>query len=243
MNERLTSIVIVNWNTPRHLEKAVQAVRRHTDRDYELILVDNGSRPESRSLIERLQAEGPSTRSLFLPENLGYAAGNNRGIALARGDAICLLNSDAFVTGGWLSSLRRSLDEHAADMAGPCTNRCKGVQRRKLWLSTFPPPAAFRRAQETDFLSFFCVLIRRRVFETIGVLDERFEVGSWEDVDFCRRARESRHRLWVDGRSWVWHLAHATFLANDLKEEDLRARNRVVYDAKWTPSHEEPRRR
>jgi GT2 family glycosyltransferase len=234
----VTSIVIVNWNTPHHLTRCVEAVRRHTKVPCELILVDNGSREESRERIEALAAGRDDTRVLLLPENLGYAAGNNRGLALARGDTVCLLNSDAFVTRGWLESLLALMERTGAGLVGPCTNRCKGPQRRKLWLKMFPPPSFWRPTREVSFLSFFCVVIQRRVSDAVGILDERFGIGCWEDVDFCDRARAAGFSLWIDGGSWVWHEAHATFSANDLREEEERARNRTVYQKKW--EKEEP---
>ena len=228
----MTSIVIVNWNTPQHLTRCVAAVRRHTSIPYELVVVDNGSRADSRTLIESLASRMAHIKTLFLPENLGYAAGNNRGIGLSSGSEVCLLNSDAWVTRGWLDSLLSRMRSTGAGLVGPCTNRCKGAQRRKPWLRLFPPPARWRPSREADFLSFFCVVIDRKVFDRIGLLDERFGIGCWEDVDFCDRAIQAGFRLWIDGGSWVWHDAHATFDANDLSEEQARSRNRLVFEQK-----------
>lgn len=204
-------------------------MRRRTVLPHELIVVDNGSTDGSVEMLEGLK--GPSTRVLFLPENQGYAAGNNRAIEKATGEFLCLLNSDAFVTRGWLESLLRCAAATGAGMVGPCTDHAKGKQRYKPWLGCIPPPR--RRTEQVDYLSFFCVLISRAVVEKIGLLDERFGIGTYEDDDFCRRARAAGFNLFIDGRGWVWHRSHATFDANRLDQRVLRRQNQAIYDEKW----------
>lgn len=233
---RLASIIIVNWNTRAITRRCVEAVRRCTPEPHELILVDNGSRDGSPEELRSL--EGPDTRALLLPENLGFAGGANRGIALARGDAICLLNSDTLVTKGWLRALQEALRRPGAGLAGPCTDHAKGLQRRRPWFGRFPPP--FRRSRDVGYLSFFCVLISRPALEQVGPLDERFGPGTFEDDDWCRRAREAGFRLILAGRSWVWHEAHATFRANALDDRAVQAANERIYREKWGGSGDRP---
>jgi GT2 family glycosyltransferase len=224
-----TSIIIVNWNTRDLVLRCVDSVRRHTPELHELILVDNGSCDGSAEELRAL--EGPLTRVLLLPQNVGFAAGCNQGIALAQGTAVCLLNSDTQVTRGWLGSLWRALERTGAGLVGPYSDHAKGWQRRRPWWGVLPPP--FRRTRETKSLSFFCVLIRREVLDRVGLLDERFGLGTWEDDDYCHRAREAGFRLFIDGGSWVWHEAHATFRANRLDDRGQQEVNRRVFEEKW----------
>ena len=223
------SIIVVNWNTRSLLENCIAAVRRRTAIPYELVLVDNGSADGSRELLEAIR--DASTRVILLPENRGYAAGINVGIERATGEILCLLNSDTTVTTGWLPNLLNCMERSGASLVGPYTNKASGRQRCRPWFGLLAPP--YRRTVEVDFLSFFCVAIRRDVFNRIGVLDERFGYGTCEDLDYCRRAREAGYRLVIDGRSWVWHAGHATFRANRLDEAELRRRNRKLLEEKW----------
>lgn len=224
-----TSIVIVNWNTRDLITKCVSFVRKNTRPTHELIVVDNGSCDGSAAAIKEM--EGPGLEAVLLDENLGYAGGNNRGIEVAKGELVCLLNSDAFVTPGWLEGLQTCMTRTSAGMVGPWTNRCKGRQRHKLKYRRIPK--WMRPYKKVDYLSFFCVLIRREVFENIGLLDERFGLGTFEDDDFCLRAREAGYRLVIDSRTWVWHEAHATMEANQLHDDHLIERNRKIYQNKW----------
>lgn len=229
MTQEGTSIIVVNWNTRETVLRCVEGVRGHTRVPYELILIDNGSEDGSPDALKAL--EDAFTRVLLLPRNLGFSAGTNRGITATSAAVVCLLNSDTVVTPGWLGSLVSLMKRSGAGMVGPYTNHAKGRQRRRLWWSRYPPP--FRRTREVDYLSFFCVLISREVLDKVGPLDERFGLGTFEDVDYCRRARAAGFRLLIDGRSWVWHDAHATFEANRLDHRIVLERNRELFHEKW----------
>jgi GT2 family glycosyltransferase len=223
------SVVVVNWNTPDLTRTCVDHLRRHTRMPYELILVDNGSSDDSPAVLKELADE--RTRLVLLPANTGFAAGNNRGIEQARGDGVCLLNSDTRVTRGWLESMVRKAQSREAGLVGPCTNRAKGPQRHKLWLGRFKP--LWMPTQEVIYLSFFCVLIDRAVLDRVGLLDERFGLGGCEDDDYCLRAREAGFRLWIDGGAWVWHDASRTFDANRVDQDAIQQRNLELFHAKW----------
>ena len=227
-----TSIVVVNWNTRDVTLRCVDAVRAHTHEPYELVLVDNGSEDGSAEALAAQEDE--RTRVLLLPENLGFAGGSNRGLEAARGAAVCLLNSDTRVTRGWLRALLAVQRRTGAGLVGPCTNKAKGRQRRRPLWKRFPPP--FRGDEEVEFLSFFCVLLSAEARSRVGPLDERFGFGLFEDDDYCQRTREAGLPLWIAGRSWVWHDAHSTFVANGVDHRmggELMERNRALYERKW----------
>lgn len=229
-----TSIVVVNWNTRDLTIRCVESVLALTPEPHEIVLVDNGSTDGSLDAFSRFPKD--RVRVLPLPKNLGFAGGNNRGIDAASGDSICLLNSDTRVTRNWLGRLQRELRKHEVGLAGPMTDHARGRQRRRPWFGRLPPP--FRRGGEVEYLSFFCVLIRKAVFERIGTLDERFGLGTFEDDDFCLRARAAGFRLRIAARSWVWHDAHGTFRANRLDDRLLQEENRALFQEKWKPPSE-----
>ncbi len=87
------SIILINYNTYRLSKNAIQSIYDKTKKvDYEIILVDNAS---TECPPEHFQEEFPEIRLIKSPENLGFAKGNNLGIAKAKGKYILLLNSDA----------------------------------------------------------------------------------------------------------------------------------------------------
>jgi GT2 family glycosyltransferase len=84
----LTSIIIPTYGAPAQLDECIAAVRANTSSDYELIIIDNGTRPK------------------------GYVPTANQGLAAAKGEALVVLNDDALVTAGWLEPLLEALDGH-----------------------------------------------------------------------------------------------------------------------------------
>ena len=85
------SVIIPNWNGKDFLEDCLFAMRRQTFRDFETILVDNGSTDGS---VEYVRKQFPEVTLLALPNNLGFTGGNIAGYAEARGSLITLLNND-----------------------------------------------------------------------------------------------------------------------------------------------------
>lgn len=223
------SLIVLNWNTYSLTSECLAAIRRHGPPAQDVIVVDNGSEDGS---AERLAAGLRSNeRLLALPRNLGYAAGVNRGLALAREDRVCLLNSDCVPTKGWLSALNETMTRRGAGLVGPYSNECGGKQRRKSWPARVLP--FLRQECPCEELSFFCVLIRKDVLDRIGGMDERFGKGYYEDIDYCRRAAAAGFSLWISGKSWVWHRGQATFRANGLDPKRQLADNAMLYLRKW----------
>jgi len=104
------SVVIVNWNGAHLLGPCLDSLRAHcAGASYEVIVVDNGSTDESRAL---LASRYPWVQSCLLPDNLGFAGGNNHGIRLARGRHVLLLNNDTLLFEDALTPMRDYLDAH-----------------------------------------------------------------------------------------------------------------------------------
>ncbi|MCC6396010.1 MAG: glycosyltransferase family 2 protein [Bacteroidetes bacterium] len=96
------SVVIVNYNGAALLDRCLASILQQSSRPMEIIVVDNGSTDESRSM---LAARYPTVHLLAQEKNLGFAEGNNVGVTAARGDYVVLLNNDTEVTAGWMEGL------------------------------------------------------------------------------------------------------------------------------------------
>lgn len=225
----MISIIVVNWNTRETTLQCLRAAGRTRPAGAEIIVVDNGSTDGSAGAFEALP--GDRMEVVRLPENRGFAGGSNEGIRRARGEILCLLNSDTVPAPGAFHRMEHALRTRRAGLAGPYTNRAKGAQRKRPWKRILGRLALPTR--QVEDLSFFCVMIDRRVIETVGLLDERFGLGTFEDDDYCRRARLAGFSCVIAGAAWVWHEAHATFRANGLDDAAEQAKNRRLFDEKW----------
>lgn len=254
----VVGVAIVHHNSPGQLGlclRSLAAARNSVP--LRLVLVENGSTPENtaaaKAAFDTFCAEAGAEKHVYLPggQNLGFAGGNNRAIRLFLEDTdishIMLLNSDAVVTEGWLDSLLTA----DAPMAGPVSNAGGGVQTvfgggdipmDDSALPAVAELAARRQALYGGFfaparmLSFFAVLIRREVWEVMGLLDERFFPGMFEDDDYCLRAEAAGFERKVARGCYVHHWGGQSFEAagggGASFEENLKR-----FEDKWQWGH------
>lgn len=213
-SNRTSSIVVVNYNGGPLLRDCIESVRLHT-RDYEIVLIDNASTDASLRLVKA----GPDIRILRLARNFGFARANNIGIGASSSPYVVLLNSDTIVTSSWLESLLK-MSEQSADI-GLVTPKLLRANNHARIDSTghifqYETGKAVDRGYDeldkgqyekpTDLHSccFACVLVKRSVFDRIGVLDQKM-FFYYEDVDFCIRARTAGWRVVYCPNSVVYH--------------------------------------
>src|SRR5262245_8812410 len=102
----LASVIIPCFNQVAFTRLCVPALFQHTRRAWELIVVDNGSTDGTADFLAGVRAAAPIRVEIITnPENRGFPAACNQGMAAARGDYVVLLNNDAVVTDSWLDQL------------------------------------------------------------------------------------------------------------------------------------------
>src|SRR3972149_2223016 len=103
-SDPLVSIVIPNWNGKHFLEECLESLKHQTFKDFETILVDNGSTDRSVEFVS--ERYGDFVRLLQHSKNLGVAAGNNTGIRSSRGRFVIFLNNDTVARPGLLLGIQ-----------------------------------------------------------------------------------------------------------------------------------------
>jgi GT2 family glycosyltransferase len=187
---------------------------------HEIIFIDDGSTDGTRPWLASL-ATDPAIRVVLQRENLGYAAANNAGAAVARGEFLALLNNDLVLTPRWLEPMlaaQRAYGDRAGlvgnlqldaatgalDHAGIAINlQGKPEHLRRLPLASRLAPFAFPYRHSVA-VTGACVLVRRALWEKLGGFDEKF-INGCEDVDLCLRAAAAGHVNLVALRSVVRH--------------------------------------
>ena len=241
------SIVIVTINNLPFTKLCLGSLLENTARDahdYEVIVVDNGSSDGTPQYLRAVEKRNEHVRVILNASNRGFAGANNQGLAAARGDVLVLLNNDTVVPPGWLEALLAHAREGRVGLVGAVTNRIGNEAEVEADYRTYGEFVGFarRRAAEKAGRSFdipmpamFCLAMRRDVFEKIGPLDERFEVGLLEDDDYARRAHDAGYATVCAEDVFVHHFGQASFggLVATGEYNRLLAANQRRYEEKW----------
>jgi O-antigen biosynthesis protein len=231
-----TSIIIPTYNQKEYLRKCIESIRQHTHSPYELIVVDNGSRDGTASYLRSLRGK---VRVRYNPVNMGFAGGVNQGLMMAKGTSIVILNNDTLVTHNWLSNLLACLkSDSRIGLAGPVTNNISGEQRVRASYKNMrqmqrfarsynrPDPARWRRS---NGIMGFCLILTGETLRKVGYFDERFAIGTCEDVDYYLRIRLLGLDLVIAEDTFIHHYGSVTMRSF----KDAAAANNTLFLDKW----------
>lgn len=225
------SVVIVNWNTAGPLRRALRSLTPIAGIEWEPIVIDNQSSDDSVAMVRR---EFPQVRLLANADNRGFGRACNQGFAVASGDYILLLNPDAELMPGAISTLLSYLEARPeVGMVGPTLFHEDGATQYSAcrspsllteayeWLGlrgAFPRHRglgrlyygyANERAFACDWLVGACLLVRREALQAVGGFDERYWLYA-EELDWCRRFREGGWPVHFVPAARVRHLGGAS---------------------------------
>jgi len=228
----VVSIVIVSWNTRDYLDACLTSIRDAPDEvTREIIVVDNASADGTAEMVE---SEHPDVKLIANDQNRGYAAGNNQGIEVARGEHVLLLNPDIVVHEGALDTLVRFLQSHEGAGAvaprlilpdGSVQASCRSfptpdvVIYEALGLSRlFPRSRRFGKYRMTwwdynderqvDQPMASAILVRGEALSDVGGMDEDFPIF-FNDVDFCKCLWDAGWEIWFTPEASMDHVGGA----------------------------------
>jgi N-acetylglucosaminyl-diphospho-decaprenol L-rhamnosyltransferase len=202
----MTSIVVVTWNCSHHLEALVRSMNRHLDGRQELVVVDNASADDPEQASRRWRGRGVFER---LPANVGFGAAANRGVELAGGEAVVILNPDTELVDASLDELATFVLELGV-LAGPRVLEPDGSWQasasgpevgiwpwvRALFPGALTPQPVVRRTEPSrskrrvrvTWLTGCCIAAPREVLRALGPFDPSLHLYG-EDLDLGLRAQ------------------------------------------------------
>lgn len=239
------SVVVLTYNNLDLTKACLDSLIRWSDYpNLEILVVDNASTDGSPDYLREFESKYSHVRLLLNKENLGFSAGNNVGLKAATGDYLVMLNNDTVVTPGWLLTMLRHLQsDPSVGLIGPVTNNIGNEAKidihYKLPAEMLPLAMDYTtRHMGRHFpirtAAFFCVMMYRKVFEQVGLLDESFGRGFFEDDDYCRRVEAEGLRVACAEDVYVHHHLSASFdkLKSQVRQK-LFEENMAIYEAKW----------
>ena len=209
------------------------------DQELEILVIDNGSPDDSAQKTGDWCAAHPQARCLLSESNRGFAGGMNWGAEQARGQWLLLINNDTIFPAQAIDALKRVLKEAPSDVAmlGPVTNAAGNGQRlwqpgttHAQWLEIGRwlhdhPSHQLMPAYRCDF---FCIAIRRDVWQALEGLDPAFGLGYYEDFDFSLRLTNAGYRQLITEDVFVLHMGSATFKASPAAKALMKCNKKLL---------------
>ena len=246
-------MIILNWNGAEMLRRFLPSVVACSP-EGRGVVADNGSSDDS---LRVLSEEFPEVEVMAFDRNYGFAEGYNKALAQVETPYSLLLNSDVEVTPGWLAPLLAFMEEHPEaaacqpklrsynhkemfEYAGACGGfldrlgypYCRGrmmssVERDEGQYDGEPVPVFWATGA--------ALLVRTRIYNKVGGLDERF-FAHQEEIDLCWRLKSRGYGVWCVPESVVYHLGGATLDKGNPRKTFLNFRNNLLMLYKNLPA-------
>ncbi|CUH96257.1 hypothetical protein P22_2347 [Propionispora sp. 2/2-37] len=235
-----TSIIILTYNKLKYTKKCIESIRAYTTPGtYEIIVVDNNSTDGTVQWLKKQQ----DIRVIFNKENKGFPKGCNQGMEVARGNNIMLLNNDVIVTQYWLDNLLKALySDPQIGAVGPVTNNSsygqkinvnyKSIEQMQNFAKEYNISNPMRWDKRLKLIGF-CLVLKREVMDRVGLLDEMFSPGNFEDDDYSVRIRRAGYHLLLCRDTFIHHFGNISFRDKADAYGDLLRHNGDLFEKKW----------
>lgn len=234
-----TDIIIPVYNNLYYTRRCLNSIKNHLN-DYNLIIIDNGSDEITKKYLSKLNC-----KIIANSKNLGYVRAINQGLKISNSPFVLLLNNDVIVTPNFLKNMICKT-QAGFDLVGPLTNIKLNSKSENKQLIDFNYPAQNRyilnfatninrknKFIEVSYLFGHCLLLTRNVIKKVGLLDKRYGIGNFDDLDYCKRARGAGFKICIATDSFVYHFCHKTFEKMNINIENLIEKNKKIYEEKW----------
>lgn len=249
-NEPEISVVVINWNRREDLRRCLESLRRQSCRDFEVLVVDNGSQDGSAEMVRDEFAGRPdwNVRLIRNETNRGFCAANNQAFAAARGRLIALLNNDAEAEPGFLAALRKAFE--GSDDVGMAASKVLTYEDPsridKVGHLIFPDGqnrgrgageldrGQYNRQEECLWPDGCAAMYRKQMLDEIGGFDEDFFLYG-DDAELGLRARLAGWRCVYVPAAVVKHKRGSSMGRGSLERIFWIERNRVLLAVKLFP--------
>ena len=227
-----SSIVILSHNKLPYTQACISSIREYTvPNTYEIIVVDNNSSDGTKEWLEKQN----TIRCIYNSENLGFPVGCNQGMNISCGDTVVLLNNDTVVTKNWLSLLLDSLySSNEIGAVSPVTNNSSYYQAIPTQYQSLEEMHQFAEGYNNNHAALehriklvgFCMVIKKSIIDSVGLFDERFTLGNFEDDDYSFRILKAGYKLALCRNVFIHHFGSISLKENPEAYGQLLLNNR-----------------
>jgi GT2 family glycosyltransferase len=225
MPEMKCDIIIPVWNERELTIECMESIKKNTPLSHRIILIDNASDEATRVYLKELSEKNKDAIILIRNEiNAGFPKAVNQGIAISNAPYLCILNNDTKVYENWLDEMIKIAEiDPGVGIVNPSSNN----------LGQSGPLKGFSgKWIEMSSCIGFCMLIKKEVIKKIGMLDEIYSPGNFEDTDFSRRAAKAGYKCVMAKGAYVYHVQNTGFKKRKDWDEGFR-RNLDIFSKRW----------
>ncbi|MBU1808045.1 MAG: glycosyltransferase family 2 protein [Candidatus Omnitrophica bacterium] len=228
-------IIIPVWNQPEVTRECVESIVKNTGYPYRLIVIDNGSDAPARDYLAGLKDNKDLDFLLIRNDrNLGFVKAVNQGLVVSDAPYLCIMNNDTIAAAGWLEEMIDVMEANPSiGLLNPSSNTSgqypedKSIEDYALTLKPLK-----RQIQELYTCRGFCMVLTRDVIKRVGLLDEIYHVGYFDDTDYCKRAQKLGYKTARAKAAYVYHKENVSFKALE-NNQDLFSDNEKIFFKRW----------
>lgn len=242
----MVAVIILNYKVKDLTLGCIASVQNSDYKDFKIYVVDNNSEDELETAVKQIK----DVKFIQIGVNLGYTGGNNVGIKQALKDGaefIFILNPDTTIHPNCIPESLKVVSNPEVGIVGP---KILFGDKKTIWyaggiLDKLNVVGKHRGVDEkdcgqyddleaTDYVSGAAMIVKRGVFDSIGLFDDRYFLY-YEDSDFCFRAKQAGFKIMYVSRAVVYHKnAQSTGLGSPLQDYYI-TRNRMLFASKFLP--------
>ena len=227
----IASIIVLNYQGERIISETIDSLLKlkFPRTDFEIIIADNNSQDNSRQIIDQYVAKYPKLiKTHYMSTNIGFGAGNNEAIKVAKGSYIILLNNDCLVSPNWLTNLVKVADSNQNIFS--VTSKIKRYPKKLNQIQNVGSmifqdgygrdigaivtkdhqqlyeidDGQFDQVKEVYSTCGAAALYRKNILDKIGLFDSNFFMY-YEDTELCERARLAGYTNFYSSKAVVYH--------------------------------------
>lgn len=198
----MISVIIPAYNAAATIEECIEALQYQTvpRTQYEIIVVDDGSRDNTREIVERYDVK------LVSQSNQGPGAARNHGISQASGEIVLFTDADCAPTVNWVEEMVKPFENlEIVGVKGVYQTRQRELIARFVQIEYEDKYAKTRKDQYIDFVDTYSAGYRKTVFEDYGGFDPIFPMAAGEDIEFSHRLAERGCKMVFAPQAIVYH--------------------------------------
>lgn len=237
----LVSVITVNYNQPEMTRELITSLHKQTYRHLEIIVVENGSPTRA---VNPYEASFQNVRIICSSRNLGFAGGNNLGIAQAKGDYLFFINNDTVLQAQAIEKLLEVFEQSPQTGAvspkimyydapeliqyAGFTPICRYTGRNQLIGAMEEDRGQHDKARTTAFAHGAAMMISRRVLNKVGPMPESFFLY-YEEMDWCEQIRRQGFQIMYEPGAVIYHKESLAVGQDSPLKTYYMSRNRLLF--------------